>query len=94
MRQFYLIMALTLLFISAFLLYGKSKYFPKQLQDKTSWLKRYSNQARLVSYGLMTVALCWLMFIYDGFTGLTIWISGLMLVFSTLVIGLPLLYKH
>ncbi|MEM9259427.1 MAG: hypothetical protein AAGA62_07250 [Bacteroidota bacterium] len=86
-------MVLLLLFMAAYLLYGKSKYFPATLRERNDWLRKYPREFRLLAYLQMVLALGRLIFLYDGFTGTLIWLYALMFVFGSIIIALPVIFK-
>ncbi|MEM1359265.1 MAG: hypothetical protein AAGF89_13740 [Bacteroidota bacterium] len=87
-------MVILLLFTAVFLLYGKSKYFPRVLRERFSWLQRNPQKVRFTGYALMLLALLRLTALYNVFTGMLLWLNALMLVFAVLVLALPLIYKN
>ena len=88
------LMVIILLFVAVFLLYGKSKYFPKVLRDRLPWLHQHPQKVRFTGYALLLLALFRLTTLYNVSTGFLLWLNALMLIIAVLVLALPLIYKR
>ncbi|MEO1009656.1 MAG: hypothetical protein AAFX53_00025 [Bacteroidota bacterium] len=85
-----IIMAIVLLFLGCFVLYGKSKYFPEHLASVGKRIKDNRKMANLLGYFLLTASLLMFGWQFGWATGFIIFFTTLSLGYCLLLIVLPL----
>ena len=87
-------MGIVLIFFGCFLLYAKSKHFPKRLQHLGSRLRKNTVQTRLVGYALFLGAYLILVSQFGWATGFVVFLITITLGLVLNIMLLPLNQKY
>ncbi|MEM9649889.1 MAG: hypothetical protein AAF969_15530 [Bacteroidota bacterium] len=92
--QIKMVVGIVLIFVGCFILYAKSKHFPKHLRKIGGIAKVRPNQQRWIAYGLFAIATAILALQYGFFTGLVIFMITVMFALCLTISLLPLNHRY
>ncbi len=87
-------MAIVLIFLGCFLLYAKSKHFPKRMEHWALQLKSKPVRTRIFGYTLFVASFTILSLQFGFATGIVIFIMAVLLALSLTIMLLPLHRKY